>query len=336
MSARCPVHYDMNYEWNSIASICGAGHCGPHCYADCDRTSRARGILTNIVLKFRLDYMWAHAFKTFYRLHDLATDWDQARQICEAEGTSLLVPSGIEEMENLKLLISNMKAHYTSIFIGIHDQFSNGDYVTIKGEPISGTVLELLWAEGRPNNVNGTEHCVVMTRAGLFDDRPCKDIYPFVCKILGDDIKYNEKCNNFDLGYTPQDNGKCYKFHEEPLSWHDAYLVCKLEEGRLTIINSAKEASLVVSFLGEHMNSKTPNPNILYIGFSDLMFPYQYRTITGVTLDEAGFSSWSPLEDIEVDDNRRCGAISRTGFLEIAHCDQPAMFLCEKVINALN
>lgn len=77
--------------------------------------------------------MWAKAFKTFYRLHDLATSWAQARQICEAEGTSLLVPSSLEEMDNLKLLISNMKAHFTAIFIGIHDQFAHGEYVTLQG-----------------------------------------------------------------------------------------------------------------------------------------------------------------------------------------------------------
>lgn len=39
-----------------------------------------------------------------------------------------------------------------------------------------------------------------MTREGLFDDRPCSDIYPFVCKILGNDTKYNEECDNFDIG----------------------------------------------------------------------------------------------------------------------------------------
>lgn len=77
---------------------------------------------------------------------------------------------------------------------------------------------------------------------------------------------------------------KCYKFHPEPLSWHDAYLACKLEEGRLAIINSAKEASIVVGFLGDNLNSNTPDPNILYLGFSDLMFPYQYRTIVGKDL----------------------------------------------------
>lgn len=80
--------------------------------------------------------MWAQAFKTFYRLHDLATSWHQARQICEAEGTSLLVPETLDEMENLKLLISNMKAHYTAIFIGIHDQFSYGVFMDLKGECI--------------------------------------------------------------------------------------------------------------------------------------------------------------------------------------------------------
>nr|XP_026501051.1 snaclec rhodocytin subunit beta-like [Vanessa tameamea] len=137
-------------------------------------------------------------------------------------------------------------------------------------------------------------------------------------------------------GYAPHQaiHGKCYKFHSEPLSWHDAYLACKLEEGRLAIINSPKEASIIVGFLGEHLNSNIPDPNILYIGFSDLMFPYQYRTIEGQTLDDAGYASWSPMKEgnkeIKV---KRCGAISRTGFLKITYCDRPAMFLCEKILN---
>lgn len=171
-----------------------------------------------------MDYMWAHAYKTFYRLHDMATDWHEARQMCEAEGTTLLIPYTLDEMENLKLLMSNMKAHYTAIFVGIHDKFSAGNYVTVKGEtsnifsyntcylkiynnlflilgePITGTILEFLWAEGRPDNVNGSEHCIVMTREGLFDDRPCTDIYPFVCKILANETMYNDKCDNFDIG----------------------------------------------------------------------------------------------------------------------------------------
>lgn len=90
-------------------------------------------------------------------------------------------------------------------------------------------------------------------------------------------------CTIIFTGYTTHQtiSGKCYKFHSEPLSWHDAYLACKLEEGHLAIINSAKEASIVAGFLGEHLNSNIPDPNILYLGFSDLMFPYQYRTITG-------------------------------------------------------
>lgn len=83
--------------------------------------------------KFRMDYMWAHAFQTFYRLHDLATDWNQARQICEAEGTALLIPDSLDEMENLKLLMSNMKAHSTAVFVGLHDRFSDGNFVTLKG-----------------------------------------------------------------------------------------------------------------------------------------------------------------------------------------------------------
>ncbi|KAJ0182595.1 hypothetical protein K1T71_001964 [Dendrolimus kikuchii] len=281
-----------------------------------------------------MDYMWAQAFQTFYRLHDLATSWDQARQICDAEGTSLLIPDSLNEVENLKILMSNMKAHYTAIFVGLHDKFSKGDYVTLKGEPISGTILEMLWSPGSPNSKSDVENCVVMTREGLFDNRPCTDINPFICKIFGNDTMFNDKCEGFDLDYEPASTGKCYKFHSEPLSWHDAYLVCKSEEGQLAIINSAEEAALVTSFLGEHLHSSAPDPNILYVGFSDLMFPYQYRTIKGHPLEEAGYSSWTHAkEDPAEMIFKHCGAISRTGFLEITWCDRPAMFLCEKLIN---
>lgn len=80
-----------------------------------------------------MDYMWAQAFQTYYSLHDLATDWDEAVQICKAEGTELLKPDSLDEVENLKLLMSNMRAHYEAVFIGLHDKFSDGDFVTLKG-----------------------------------------------------------------------------------------------------------------------------------------------------------------------------------------------------------
>lgn len=41
---------------------------------------------------------------------------------------------------------------------------------------------------------------MVMTREGLLDDKPCTDVYPFACKILGNDTKFNEICNNYDIG----------------------------------------------------------------------------------------------------------------------------------------
>lgn len=68
------------------------------------------------------------------------------------------------------------------------------------GHPIRDTILELLWAEGSPDNLNNNESCVVMTREGLLDDRPCDDIYPFVCKVFGNETAYSEDCYSYDLG----------------------------------------------------------------------------------------------------------------------------------------
>lgn len=48
-----------------------------------------------------------------------------------------------------------------------------------------------------------------MTREGLFDDRSCDEIHPFVCKIAGNATKSNEKCNNFNIGNVVYDFIHC-------------------------------------------------------------------------------------------------------------------------------
>lgn len=54
----------------------------------------------------------------------------------------------------------------------------------------------------------------------------------------------------------------------------------------------------------------------------------------GETLENAGYASWTPMkEDLKETYNKRCGAISRTGFLKTTYCNSPAMFLCERIIN---
>ncbi|XP_041975633.1 C-type mannose receptor 2-like [Aricia agestis] len=292
--------------------------------------------------KFRNDYMWADQVQTYYKLHGQPTHWYQAKQSCEDEGTMLLIPDTFNEMDNIKVLMSNMKSEYSAIFVGIHDQYSDGNYVTVRGDHLTGTVQGIMWAEGSPDSYEDNEHCVVMNRLGLLDDRPCTDVYPFICKIAADDFKYHEECDGFDTGYVLQNvsvgqHPKCYKFHREPLSWFEAYATCFREEGELAIINSPEEARVVTNLLRDHINSNVPDPNMLYLGFSDLLFPYQYRTIKDDTLKAAGYSSFHPIkETVVANKTKRCGALSRTGYLILTYCDRPAMFLCQKGIDKNN
>ncbi|KAI8438363.1 hypothetical protein MSG28_010921 [Choristoneura fumiferana] len=336
---------------------------------------------------FRNDYLWAESFKTFYRLNDIATDWGQARKICEAEGSTLLIPSSLTEVENLKLLISNMKAHFTAIFIGVHDQFAHGEYVTVKGYPIKDTILELLWAEGSPDNLNNNESCVVMTREGLLDDRPCDDIYPFVCKVFGNETEYSEDCYSFDLGQSLEEAGYAswsplkqdlttdepqhcgaisrtgflkvtwcdmpamflcekpgsqtfrndymwaqafktfYRLHDLATNWAQARQICEAEGTNLLVPHSLEEMDnlkLLISNMKAHFTA-------IFIGVHDQFAHGEYVTLQGQSLDEAGYSSWSPIkQDLSTTEPQHCGAISRSGFLKVTWCDMPAMFLCEK------
>lgn len=73
----------------------------------------------------------------------------------------------------------------------------------------------------------------------------------------------------------------------------------------------------------------------IYIDSKKLYYFYIFSS--GQTLDEAGYASWSPENNkVEEPEHKHCGAISRTGFLLVVDCNQPAMFICQKIINPIN
>ena len=71
-------------------------------------------------------------------MHTVAEKWDDARKICIQEGTHLLILNSGAEMDAVKSIWSQHPnitggaySHY--IFVGVHDRFNEGEYVTILG-----------------------------------------------------------------------------------------------------------------------------------------------------------------------------------------------------------
>ncbi|KOB69973.1 C-type lectin 17, partial [Operophtera brumata] len=146
--------------------------------------------------KFRPDYRYEKAFRGFYKLHQSASSWAEARIRCQAEGSELLVPDSLDEADSVPLLVTSILHRFEGIFVGIHDLYSERSFVTIKGSVMLVSILNLLWEVSQPEYNGG--RCVAMRRTGRLFVHPCADPLPFLCKVTTDNIKYNEECDTFD------------------------------------------------------------------------------------------------------------------------------------------
>ncbi|XP_019887929.1 hemolymph lipopolysaccharide-binding protein-like [Ooceraea biroi] len=124
-----------------------------------------------------------------HKLHLRRLCWNKARQVCVHEGGQLAVINSFsEEKILLRMLQEN---NLTVAWLGIHDLYEEGDWVTVKGEPLGSTGytswITLFGQYPQPNNGGGTEHCATLAieggRVGM-NDLTCNAWnLPFFCEI---------------------------------------------------------------------------------------------------------------------------------------------------------
>ncbi|XP_076643572.1 C-type mannose receptor 2-like [Halictus rubicundus] len=151
-----------------------------------------------------------------YKLHARAVTWADARNICREEGAHLAIINSKAEAKVLSTLLSQMghvrnaTAQDTS-FLGIHDQFKEGEWVTVLDDSIYATGYTE-WSDkwgGQPDNSGGDQDCGSMLKEGTLDDVSCTVKLPFICEKA-----YSNSC------------GRCYELKETEvkrrcISWYN-------------------------------------------------------------------------------------------------------------------
>ncbi|XP_063243019.1 hemolymph lipopolysaccharide-binding protein-like [Bacillus rossius redtenbacheri] len=125
----------------------------------------------------------------YYKFHPETQVWDDARRTCDQEGAHLAVVNSEEESKVLQQLFGRhpqiKDAKYNDFaFVGFHDRYTEGSFVTIFGEPVSKTGFERWWARGQPDNAGAPpgEDCGSVHRNGGLNDLPCDAKHAFVCE----------------------------------------------------------------------------------------------------------------------------------------------------------
>lgn len=99
--------------------------------------------------------------------------WRDARDYCVSEHNEL---AQIVNHKNVATIMDIPTGGYADkAWIGLYEN-------TTKWTWVDGQIATYLhWRSGQPDNINASEFCVSMSKDGLWNDRDCSEMKPFLC-----------------------------------------------------------------------------------------------------------------------------------------------------------
>nr|AQY54458.1 immulectin 22 [Hepialus xiaojinensis] len=123
-----------------------------------------------------------------YKLHLAAKNWSQAYKVCRAEQAYLAILNSAGEANFLKDKLTvypkdSLKGNFgrEEVFMGFHDKFVEGEFMTVFGQPLAETGFEE-WSSGQPDDARSNEDCGTLSRSGLLNDIDCFAKRMFFCE----------------------------------------------------------------------------------------------------------------------------------------------------------
>ncbi|XP_076163717.1 hemolymph lipopolysaccharide-binding protein-like [Ptiloglossa arizonensis] len=119
-----------------------------------------------------------------HKLHLEGKKWNNARKMCMQEGGYLAILNSLDEE---KVLLKQMgMVNVGEVWLGVHDRFEEGDWVTLTGESLESAGYNkwtntLLMTHRR--NFLGLEDCATLLNSGGMNDRLCIQHKPFFCEM---------------------------------------------------------------------------------------------------------------------------------------------------------
>nr|CAD7256807.1 unnamed protein product [Timema shepardi] len=125
----------------------------------------------------------------YYSLHLTSKTWLKAKRTCAEQGAHLAIINSKRELMALQGIFQlhpKIREGWQNdlAYVGFHDLYSEGEYVTILGEPLASTGYST-FANGEPtDDRNGTtgEDCGCIPRFGELNDVGCNELLPFFCE----------------------------------------------------------------------------------------------------------------------------------------------------------
>ncbi|GBP54958.1 Hemolymph lipopolysaccharide-binding protein [Eumeta japonica] len=153
----------------------------------CKRTS-STAITDSVCQTLDSEYSPNSDNSSCYKIHKQPKKWSQAYAACKDEGSDLAVVNSQGEADYLvqlmkKVFNSTVTAPHLKnyLYVGFHDLFTEGEYLTIKGETLKQAGYSE-WQKGQPDDHHGKEDCGCINGKGHFNDIDCENVLLFICE----------------------------------------------------------------------------------------------------------------------------------------------------------
>nr|CAD7268060.1 unnamed protein product [Timema shepardi] len=230
----------------------------------------------------------------FYKFHEQRVTWGEAWETCVNEGTHLITIDSEREVGVVKELFGRYIKNYAStqnIAVGFHDLFKK-DFLPLESSTMS-LVAVLFLA------------CVALASSAP----------------SARDLKWAKS----SPGYEYFSGAGFYKFHEQRVTWGEAWETCVNEGTHLITIDSEREVGVVKELFGRYIKNYASTQNIA-VGFHDLFKKDVFTSIDGDLLE---FQNWAAGEPNNFEGKERCGGAYITAKLNDISCDSLNPFICE-------
>ncbi|KAJ8727838.1 hypothetical protein PYW08_016223 [Mythimna loreyi] len=273
------------------------------------------------------DYYFNLEAGGWLKLYTAPRAWEEALLKCDHDGAVLASPLNKELAHALQLQMLQFGVR-GKVFLGTHDLFSKGHFVSVEGVPLFD--MDIKWAQG---DGVGTGDCLTMSVDGSVHFSSCTDPLPFICYRKPVNQTVNE-CNTYDNDYHyNEQTGNCYKIHHNKQTWSRAYSICASEGGHLVILDNAEKARIVQDLIRPSLPSTdAPNPtNGFYIGLVAWGKNRSWSTIHGERIEKV-YNKWLKGEPNNAGNENEIRAMCYPNGKLNDHPKEkyPNKFICEK------
>ncbi|KAJ8727877.1 hypothetical protein PYW08_016262 [Mythimna loreyi] len=254
--------------------------------------------------------------------------WVEAYVTCHRDGAVLASPlnKGLTDALQLQILQFDVSGN---IFLGTHDLYSKGHYVSVEGVPLSD--LDIKWGSHARAHRTTSGDCLTMSADGSVHFTACTEALPFICYKKPENETMNE-CGTYDNEYhLNAQTGSCYKIHLNKQTWTRAYSICASEGGHLVILNNEEEARIVKD-LFPPPPPNNPSWEGIYIGLGAWGEERIWTTIHGDKFEDV-YHKWDAGEPNNYKGIEDRGQLLFNGNLDDTPKDDPKstrLFACEK------